>query len=94
MVDTAGTLCKAATALMERGANSVSAYVVHAVLSGSAVDNITNSVLKEVIVTDSIPQTKAIKECTKIRTITIANILGETIRRINQDESVTSLMNH
>ncbi len=94
MVDTAGTLCKAANALMERGANSVSAYVVHAVLSGSAVDNITQSVLKEVVVTDSIPQTKAIKECTKIRTITIANILGETIRRINQDESVTSLMNH
>jgi len=94
MVDTAGTLCKAATALMERGAKSVSAYVVHAVLSGSAVDNIMGSVLKEVVVTDSIPQTKAIKECPKIRTITIANILGETIRRINQDESVTSLMKH
>ncbi len=94
MVDTAGTLCKAATALMERGANSVSAYVVHAVLSGSAIDNIMGSVLKEVVVTDSIPQTKAIKACEKIRTITIANILGETIRRINQDESVTSLMQH
>jgi ribose-phosphate pyrophosphokinase len=94
MVDTAGTLCKAATALMERGANSVSAYVVHAVLSGSAIDNIMGSVLKEVVVTDSIPQTKAIKACEKIRTITIANILGETIRRINQDESVTALMRH
>jgi len=94
MVDTAGTLCKAATALMERGANSVSAYVVHAVLSGSAIDNIMNSVLKEVVVTDSIPQTKEIKACEKIRTITIANILGETIRRINQDESVTALMQH
>ncbi len=94
MVDTAGTLCKAATALMDRGAKSVSAYVVHAVLSGSAIDNIMNSVLKEVVVTDSIPQTKAIRACEKIRTITIANILGETIRRINQDESVTSLMKH
>ncbi|VAW44246.1 Ribose-phosphate pyrophosphokinase [hydrothermal vent metagenome] len=94
MVDTAGTLCKAATALMERGAKSVSAYVVHAVLSGSAIDNIMGSVLKEVVVTDSIPQTKAIRACDKIRTITIANILGETIRRINQDESVTSLMKH
>ena len=94
MVDTAGTLCKAATALMDRGANSVSAYVVHAVLSGSAIDNIMGSVLKEVVVTDSIPQTKAIKACEKIRTITIANVLGETIRRINQDESVTALMQH
>ncbi|VAW48547.1 Ribose-phosphate pyrophosphokinase [hydrothermal vent metagenome] len=94
MVDTAGTLCKAATALMDRGAKSVSAYVVHAVLSGSAIENIMSSVLKEVVVTDSIPQTKAIRECKKIRMVTIANILGETIRRINQDESVTSLMNH
>ncbi len=94
MVDTAGTLCKAATALMERGAKSVSAYVVHAVLSGPAIDNIVDSVLKEVVVSDSIPQTKKVRECQKIRTVTIANILGETIRRINQDESVTSLMRH
>ncbi len=94
MVDTAGTLCKAATALMERGAKSVSAYVVHAVLSGPAIDNIVDSVLKEVVVSDSIPQAKKVRECQKIRTVTIANILGETIRRINQDESVTSLMRH
>ncbi|NPA72344.1 MAG: ribose-phosphate pyrophosphokinase [Gammaproteobacteria bacterium] len=94
MVDTAGTLCKAAAALMERGAKSVSAYVVHAVLSGPAIDNIENSVLKELVVTDSIPQNEAAMNCTKVRTVTIAEIVGETIRRINQDESVTSLMKH
>ena len=94
MVDTAGTLCKAAAALMERGANSVSAYVVHAVLSGPALDNLQGSVIKEVVITDSIPQSDAVRACDKIRTVSIANILGETIRRINQDESVTALMKH
>ncbi|MGM0541570.1 MAG: ribose-phosphate pyrophosphokinase [Pseudomonadota bacterium] len=94
MVDTAGTLCKAASALMERGAKSVSAYVVHAVLSGPAIDNIEGSVLKELVVTDSIPQREEALACKIIRTITISEILGETIRRINQDESVTSLMKH
>ncbi len=94
MVDTAGTLCKAASALMDRGAKSVSAYVVHAVLSGPAIDNIEGSVLKELVVTDSIPQSAAVMACKKVRTITISQILGETIRRINQDESVTSLMKH
>jgi ribose-phosphate pyrophosphokinase len=94
MVDTAGTLCKAANALMERGAKSVSAYVVHAVLSGPAIDNIEASVLKELVVTDSIPQTPTIMACKKIRTVTIAKVLGETIRRINQDESVSSLVKH
>jgi len=94
MVDTAGTLCKAASALMDRGAKSVSAYVVHAVLSGPAIDNIEKSVLKELVVTDSIPQSEPVRNCKKVRTVTIANVLGETIRRINQDESVTSLMQH
>lgn len=92
MVDTAGTLCKAASALMERGAKSVSAYVVHAVLSGPAVDNIENSVLKELVVSDSIPQSEAAMSCKKIRSVTIAEIVGETIRRINLDESVVALM--
>ncbi len=92
MVDTAGTLCKAASALIERGAKSVSAYVVHAVLSGPAIDNIERSVLKQLVVTDSIPHDDAALSCKKLRTITISEILGETIRRINQDESVTSLM--
>lgn len=94
MVDTAGTLCKAAAALMERGANSVSAYVVHAVLSGPAVDNIQNSVLKELVVTDSIPESAEAKACAKIRRVSIAEMLGETIRRVNLDESVTALMKH
>jgi ribose-phosphate pyrophosphokinase len=94
MVDTAGTLCKAAAALMERGAKSVSAYVVHAVLSGPAVENISNSVLKELVVTDSIPATAEAMACKKIRRVSIANMLGETIRRVHQEESVTALMTH
>ena len=94
MVDTAGTLCKAATALMDRGAKSVSAYVVHAVLSGPAVENIKNSVLKELVVTDSIPESAEAKACQKIRRVTISEMLGETIRRVNLEESVTALMKH
>ncbi len=94
MVDTAGTLCKAAQALMERGAKSVSAYVVHAVLSGPAVENIQNSVLKELVVTDSIPESAEAKSCAKIRRVSIASMLGETIRRVNLEESVTALMKH
>jgi ribose-phosphate pyrophosphokinase len=92
MVDTAGTLCKAAAALIENGANSVTAYVTHAVLSGPAVENIRKSVLKELVVTDTIPQSVAAMECSKIRQVTMANILGETIRRVNNEESVTALM--
>ncbi|MEA1988946.1 ribose-phosphate pyrophosphokinase [Thiomicrorhabdus lithotrophica] len=94
MVDTAGTLCKAAQALVDRGANSVSAYVVHAVLSGPAVENVNNSVLKELVVTDSIPESAAAKASPKIRRVSIASMLGETIRRVNADESVTALMEH
>ena len=94
MVDTAGTLCKAAKALIERGANSVSAYVVHAVLSGPAVENIQNSDLKELVVTDSIPESPEATACPKIRRVSIASMLGETIRRVNQEESVTALMKH
>ncbi len=94
MVDTAGTLCKAAAALMERGAKSVSAYVVHAVLSGPAVENIEGSVLKEVVVTDSIPESAEAKSCSKIRRVSISKMLGETIRRVNLEESVTALMKH
>ena len=94
MVDTAGTLCKAAQALVDRGASSVSAYVVHAVLSGPAVENINNSVLKELVVTDSIPESAAAKASEKIRRVSISSMLGETIRRVNADESVTALMEH
>ncbi|WP_321275936.1 ribose-phosphate pyrophosphokinase [Thiomicrorhabdus indica] len=94
MVDTAGTLCKAAKALMDRGAKSVSAYVVHAVLSGPAVENINNSVLKELVVTDSIPESADARACKKIRRVSVSDLLGETIRRINLEESVTALMEH
>jgi ribose-phosphate pyrophosphokinase len=94
MVDTAGTLCKAAEALMERGANSVTAYVVHAVLSGPAVENIKNSKLKELVVTDTIPGTSEVKACKKIRRVSIASMLAETIRRVHQEESVTELLKH
>jgi len=92
MVDTAGTLCKAAAALIENGAKSVTAYATHAVLSGPAVENIRKSMLKELVVTDTIPQTLEAMECEKIRQVSVANILGETIRRVNNEESVTALM--
>ncbi|AEG32141.1 ribose-phosphate pyrophosphokinase [Thiomicrospira cyclica] len=92
MVDTAGTLCKAAAALMENGAKSVTAYATHAVLSGPAVENIRKSKLKELVVTDTIPQSLDAMECEKIRQVSVANILGETIRRVNNEESVTALM--
>jgi len=92
MVDTAGTLCKAAEALMDRGANSVTAYVVHAVLSGPAVENIKNSRLTELVVTDTIPPSKEVANCQKIRRVSIAPMLAETIRRVHQEESVTEIM--
>lgn len=92
MVDTAGTLCKAAAALMENGAKSVTAYATHAVLSGPAVENIRKSALKELVVTDTIPQSAEAMACNKIRQVSIASMLGETIRRVNNEESVTALM--
>ncbi|MBE0493626.1 MAG: ribose-phosphate pyrophosphokinase [Thiomicrospira sp.] len=92
MVDTAGTLCKAAAALMENGAKSVTAYATHAVLSGPAVENIRKSMLKELVVTDTIPQSAEAMACDKIRQVSIASMLGETIRRVNNEESVTALM--
>ncbi len=91
MVDTAGTLCKAATALKEHGATKVVAYCVHPVLSGPAIDNITNSDLDELVVTDTIPLTDAAKACTKIRQLSVAQMLAETIRRMAHGESVSSM---
>lgn len=92
MVDTAGTLCKAAAALIENGAKSVTAYATHAVLSGPAVENIRKSALKELVVTDTIPRSAEAMACGKIRQVSIASMLGETIRRVNNEESVTALM--
>jgi len=91
LVDTAGTLCKAAAALKEHGAVSVSAYCTHPVLSGSAIDNITHSELDELVVTDTIPLSADAMACDKIRCLSIATMLAETIRRIHNDESVSSM---
>lgn len=91
LVDTAGTLCQAAGALKGNGAEHVVAYCTHAVLSGPAVENITNSALDEIVVTDSIPLQPAAQECSKIRQLSIAEMLAETIHRICNEESVSSL---
>lgn len=91
LVDTAGTLCQAAKALKDHGAAKVVAYCSHPVLSGPAVDNISRSQLDELVVTDSIPLRDNARDCDKIRQLSIASLLAETIRRINKAESVSSL---
>ena len=91
MVDTAGTLCKAALALKEQGAIRVVAYCVHPVLSGPAIDNIITSELDELVVTDTIPLSEEAKECSKIRVLSVSQMLAETIRRMAQGESVSSM---
>jgi ribose-phosphate pyrophosphokinase len=91
MVDTAGTLCQAAQALKDEGAVKVVAYITHPVLSGNAVDKISKSALDELIVTDTIPLSAAAKACTRIRQLSVAGLLAETIRRIRDEESVSSL---
>ena len=92
LVDTAGTLCKAANALIEHGAKSVTAYVVHAVLSGPAVENINQSALTELVVTDTIPLSEEALNSERIRQVSVAPVLGETIRRVHQEESVSEIM--
>ena len=91
MVDTAGTLCKAATALKEHGARRVLAYCVHPVLSGNALKNIEASSLDEMVVTDTIPLSEEAKAMPRIRQLSVAQMLGETIRRIALGESVSSI---
>jgi len=91
IVDTAGTLCSAAQSLKQNGAKTVSAYITHPVLSGPAIDNITNSEIDELVVTDTIPLSEAAQACGKIRVLTLANMLAETIIRINEAESVSSM---
>jgi len=91
MVDTAGTLCKAADALKDHGAERVVAYVTHPVLSGSAITNIENSKLDELVVTDTIPLQGAIAQCSKVRQLTVAGMLADTIYRIHSEESVSSM---
>ena len=91
LVDTAGTLCKAAAALKDHGAVSVSAYCTHPVLSGVAIENIENSVLDELVVTNTIPLSEAAEKCSRIRQVSIATMLAETIRRIHEEESVSEM---
>ena len=91
MVDTAGTLCQAAEALKDQGAVKVVAYITHPVLSGKAVERIAKSALDELVVTDTIPLSAAAKACGRIRELSVAALLAETIRRIRDEESVSSL---
>lgn len=91
IVDTAGTLCNAASALKERGAVRVLAYAAHPVLSGNAVDRITNSPLDELVITDTIPLRPEAEVCPKIRQLSCAALIGETISRIANESSVSSL---
>ena len=91
IVDSGGTLVNAGEALLSQGAKDVTAYITHGVLSGGAVARITNSKLKELVITDSIMPTEAVKIARNIRTIPIASLLGEAIGRTNREESVSSL---
>lgn len=92
IVDSAGTLCNAATALMEQGAKSVSSYITHGVLSGGAVSRIDSSPLTQLVTTDTIAATEAVRLSKKIKQVSIAPLIAEAIRRINADESVSELL--
>lgn len=91
MVDTAGTLCAAATALKEDGAARVLAYCTHAVLSGKAIKNINESQLDELVVTDTIPMNGEVASCKRIRQLTISEVLAESIRRVSNEESISAM---
>ncbi len=93
IVDTGGTLCHAAEGLKKKGATKVVSYCTHAVLSGNAVKMIENSAIDELVVTDTIPLTKEASHCKKIRTVSMASILAEAIRRVSGEESVSSMFN-
>ena len=91
MVDTAGTLCQAAQALKDDGAVKVVAYITHPVLSGGAVEKISKSALDELVVTDTIPLSAPARGVGRIRQLSVAELLAETIRRIRDEDSVSSL---
>lgn len=91
MVDTAGTLCKAADALKQFGARRVVAYATHPVLSGKAIENLRNSVIDELVVTDTIPLSEEALTLGKIRQVSVASMVAETIRRINNEESISAM---
>jgi ribose-phosphate pyrophosphokinase len=94
MVDTAGTLCKAADALKEHGAASVIAYCTHPVLSGPAISNIENSSIDSLVVTDTIPLNNEASACTKIRQLSMARLLAESIRRVSNEESISAMFDN
>lgn len=91
MIDTGGTLCQAAAALKERGAKRVFAYATHPVFSGNAVENIRNSALDEVIITDSIPLSEEMKKLDKVKLLSLAPMLAEAIRRVSNEESISAM---
>jgi len=91
MIDTAGTLCQAAGALKEKGAKQIYAYATHPVLSGPALERINSSCLEEVVITNTIPSGDKLNTCSKLRMLSVADLLAEAIRRIHGDESVSSL---
>lgn len=91
MVDTAGTLCNAAAALKSQGAKKVVAYATHPVLSGKAIDNLNNSVLDELVITDSIPLSDAGSQCERIRVLTLSKMLAEAVRRLSNEESLSAM---
>ena len=91
IVDTAGTLCNAAKALKDAGASKVSAYITHPVLSGPAIERITNSQIDELVVTNSIPLTQDGQKCSKIRVISIAPLISECIKRLSNEESLSAV---
>lgn len=94
MIDTGGTLVKAAEALKERGARRVFAYATHAVFSGSAAKNLANAALDEIIVTDTIPLSAEIRALNKVRQLTLSGMLAEAIRRISNEESISAMFSH
>jgi len=91
IVDSAGTLCNAAAAIMKKGAKSISAYVTHGVLSGGAVERVEKSVMKELVVTDTISPSDVVKKSKQVRVLPVAPLIGEAIRRIANEESVSKL---
>ena len=91
MIDTAGTLCNAAQALKDAGAAKVKAYITHPVLSGQAIERISNSSIDELVVTNSIPLSPEAEKCSKIRVISLAPTIAECVRRLNNEESLSAL---
>ena len=91
IIDTAGTICNAADKIIDLGANSITSYVTHGVLTGKALEKISASKLTELVITDSINNQEKLKSCEKIRSISISDLLGEAIKRISEASSVSSL---